>query len=151
MKVYNCLLVIVLIVILSTITGQAQTTIKFDHTNRGHREYRDVLVLQSKSAKVPQDTLDKQKEEIKPVEAMIGLHETKIYPNPTKGMLRIDLPRLNDLEALITVHDASGKLIIRKSSNGPGNSVDLSAYPNGFYIMKICIGQDKKEWKIIKE
>ena len=96
------------------------------------------------------DTLQAKKAE-KILEDQIGLQKTRIYPNPTKGMLRIDLPSLTDQEAILKVYDQSGRLIMNNPVVSSGNEVDLSSSPTGFYIMVIQIGQERKEWKIIKE
>lgn len=134
--------------IFSSVVCPAQTTYEFTYDASGNRLTRAVVLL--KSATIPGDTLQAQKAE-KILDDQIGLQKTRIYPNPTKGLLRIDFPSLSDQEAIIRVFDPSGKLIVQKSAISSGSEVDLSAHPPGFYIMVIHIGQEKKEWKIIKE
>ncbi len=109
---------------------------------------RAVILL--KSASIPGDSLQ-AKQDQKILEDQIGLQKTRIYPNPNKGLLKIDFPSLSRSEATISVYNSTGKLIVRKSASSFGNEVDLSSYPSGFYVMTILIGQEKKEWKIIKE
>lgn len=145
MKYYIISLLVALFVSLS---GHAQTTISFEYDDSGNRNLREVISL--KSASVPNSlTNGNQEEEI--LESLIGVQETRIYPNPTKGLLRIDFPALTGQKTAITVHDQSGKLVIQQSDSGRRATVDLSNYPSGFYIMRITIGQDQKEWKIIKD
>ena len=142
------LLACLLVAVLFSGTAHAQTNYGFTYDASGNRITRAVILL--KSAKIPSDTLvAKQTEKI--LEDQIGLQKTRIYPNPTKGLLQIDIPSLNDTESVIRVYDPSGRLIIQRTAIPKGNEVDLSTYPNGFYIMVIHIGQEKKEWKIIKE
>lgn len=129
-------------------TVHAQTNFGFTYDASGNRLTRAVILL--KSATIPGDSLQSKKAE-KPLDDLIGLQKTRIYPNPTKGMLRIDFPSLTEQEATIRVYDPNGRLIVQKSAVSSGNEVDLSAYPPGFYVMVIHIGQEKKEWKIIKE
>jgi YD repeat-containing protein len=137
--------------ILTSVVCPAQITYKFTYDDSGNRESRIVL----KSASVPVDTLQvdtlQAKQVEKPLDDLVGLQKTRIYPNPTKGLLRIDFPGLNNSESMIRVYDPNGRLIVQKSAISSGNEVDLSAHPSGFYIMVIQIGQEKKEWKIIKE
>jgi hypothetical protein len=142
------LLACLLVAVLFSGTAHAQTNYGFTYDASGNRITRAIILL--KSATIPVDSLQAKKaEEI--LEDQIGLQKTRIYPNPTKGMLRIDLPALSDQEAILRVYDQSGRLVIDKSAISNGNEVDLSASPSGFYIMVIHIGQEKKEWKIIKE
>jgi len=85
-----------------------------------------------------------------PLSREIGLQELWIYPNPTKGIVRIEFPML-DSEAFIRVYDANGKAIIQKAVKEPSSEINLSGEPSGIYILSIRIGSNKKEWKVIKE
>lgn len=143
--ILTCLLVAVLF---SGIT-HAQTNFGFTYDASGNRLTRAVILL--KSATIPSDSLQaKQAEKIS--EEQIGLQKTLIYPNPTKGLLRIDLPALTQQEAIISLYDSNGRLIIQQHAVELNNELNLYTYPSGIYIMSIQIGQnDRKEWKIIKE
>ncbi|MDO8929083.1 MAG: T9SS type A sorting domain-containing protein [Bacteroidota bacterium] len=122
---------------------------EFTYNARGHRVTRQFVI--PKSATIPTDSL-MAKELKKPFDDQIGLQKARIYPNPTKGLLRIDLPALTEQEATIRLHDSNGRLIIQQPAVEVNNELDLSAYPSGLYIMSIQIGpKDRKEWKIIKE
>ena len=142
------LMVCLLVAVLFSANTHAQTNYGFTYDASGNRLTRAVVLL--KSATIPGDTLQAQKAE-KILEDQIGLQKTRIYPNPTKGLLRVDFPELRDTESTISVYDPNGRLIIQKPAISSGSEVDLSAHPPGFYIMVIHIGQEKKEWKIIKE
>lgn len=142
------LLACLLLVFLFSVTAQAQITVNFTYDGNGNRLTRSVIIL--KSAILHPDSLE-AKQAVKPLDDQIGLQKTRIYPNPTKGLLRIDFPELSSTESMIRVYDPSGRLIVQKPAISSGNNVDLSAYPPGFYIMVIHIGHEKKEWKIIKE
>jgi len=138
--------VFIILLISSICSAQSYS---FHYNARGHRDLRNVISL--KSATIPTDSLS-AKELNKPLEDQIGLQKTLIYPNPTKGLLRIDLPVLTNQEAMIRVFDSGGKLVIQKTAVESNNEVNLSDYPSGFYIMTIQIGNNnRKEWKIIKE
>lgn len=137
-----------LFVVLASETTIAQTTFGLTYDSSGNRLTRAVILL--KSATVPGDSLQAKKAE-KTLDDQIGLQKTRIFPNPTKGLLQIDFPELGNAESMICVYDPNGRQIVKKSAVSTGNDVDLSSYPPGFYIMVIQIGQEKKEWKIIKE
>lgn len=142
------LLACLLVAVLFSGIAHAQTSFEFTYDASGNRLTRTVILL--KSATIPSDTLE-AKQAKKILDDQIGLQRTHIYPNPTKGILRIDFPTLSDQEAMIRVYDPNGRLIVQKAAISSGNEVNLSAYPPGFYILVIHIGQEKKEWKIIKE
>lgn len=144
-----CLLALLLLSVLFSATANAQLNYGFTYDSRGNRVTRALIVL--KSGAIPTDTLQAKKIE-KPLDDLVGLQKTRIYPNPTKGLLRIDMPALTEQEAIISLHDSNGRLIIQQPAVELNNELNLSTYPSGIYIMSIQIGRnDRKEWKIIKE
>lgn len=57
----------------------------------------------------------------------------KCFPNPTKGVFTIGIPDNNVVDS-VTVYDVTGNLVlIQKNSN----TINLSNYSNGSYLMKI--------------
>lgn len=138
---------VLLLVALFPLVTSAQTLFEFTYNESGHRELREVIQL--KSAVATQDTLISKQTKM-PLSREIGLQELWIYPNPTKGIVRIEFP-LVDSEAFIRVYDANGKAIIQKAVKEPSSEINLSGEPSGIYILSIRIGSDKKEWKVIKE
>ena len=147
MKQPVIILLTMLLSVFISVVCHAQTTVEFTYDNSGNRITRTVISL--KSAGIQPGSSDSDQED-ELLEDQIGLQATRIYPNPTKGLLRIDFPNLDNQEAAIRVFDSHGKLIVQQPAAG-STEVDLSIYPPGFYIMTIHVGQDRKEWKIIKE
>ena len=78
-------------------------------------------------------------------------HEIKIYPNPTKGILNIKITGLDKAKGFISIYNIVGKLIEKTELSGNNQIFDLSAQPNGIYIMQIRIEDKISSWKIIKE
>ncbi|WP_374446493.1 VWA domain-containing protein [Epilithonimonas sp.] len=73
---------------------------------------------------------------------------TKIFPNPTKGVFKIDTKR--DIEEFI-IYDYTGKILLRKSNLSKGsNSFDISAYPQSVYLVRLKYGTDSETFKLIK-
>lgn len=150
MKIIRLSIISIMLLFFGCLAGNAQTTYSFKYDDSGNRTDRTIIVI-PKSATIPKDSL-LAKELEKPLDDLIGLQKTRIYPNPTKGILRIDLPALAEQEAIIMLYDSNGKLIIRQAAIELNNELNLTAYPSGIYIMTIQIGKnDRKEWKIIKE
>ncbi len=79
----------------------------------------------------------------------------KIYPNPTKGNLQIDIIS-QDSKVFETpsngfvVFDANGKKLIESSTVEPKNFINLSTYPNGVYLISLTISNKTKTYKVIK-
>lgn len=73
---------------------------------------------------------------------------TKIYPNPTKGIFKIDTKR--DIEEF-TLYDYAGKILMKKNNLVKGsNSFDISAYPQSVYLVRLKYGTESETFKIIK-
>jgi hypothetical protein len=61
------------------------------------------------------------------------IHTMQVYPNPSSGKISVVVPT----QAKATLHDASGKIIAHISlSPGINESLDISAYSSGLYILK---------------
>jgi len=74
----------------------------------------------------------------------------KIFPNPTKGMLRISLSAPLKL-ANAEIYNNEGKLLIKKTFRStPDATINLTGYPKGIYIIKVITdGIDYKEKIVI--
>jgi len=67
-----------------------------------------------------------------------------LYPNPTTGIFNVKLTQsLNN--AIVTISDVSGRLVMRKKENGNILNYDLSGQASGEYIIAI-----KQDGKLIK-
>ena len=92
--------------------------------------------------------------------AVVGINEiptlldkVNIYPNPTRNLTNLDLTLIENLELEVSIFDISGKVVYQKDygrmTNGDHNlPIDVSALPNGFYIMKIQAGEQVLSKKI---
>lgn len=75
-----------------------------------------------------------------------------IYPNPTKGALRVDIDGLELLpHDRIEIFDSNGKLVYTNNNISSSNDLDLYHLQNGLYIMRITAGGKESIWKIVKE
>ncbi len=73
---------------------------------------------------------------------------TKVYPNPTKGIFKIDLKR--DAEEFI-LYDYTGKILIKKNNLVKGlHNFDITHYPQSVYLVKLKYGTESETFKIIK-
>ncbi len=72
-----------------------------------------------------------------------------IYPNPTNGVVSVTLPYA-DVAHEVALYDINGRMIDSKESNAQ-LQMDLSAYPNGVYFLKIKSGDKVITEKVVKQ
>ncbi len=58
-------------------------------------------------------------------------------PNPTSGLVSVEIPNWNDIQLNISVFDVLGKYILNKTINQPKTQLDLSRLSSGMYILTI--------------
>ena len=69
-----------------------------------------------------------------------------IYPNPTTGIINVNLGNLEDVS--IKMFDMSGKLIYSKQNvNSSIYQIEMNSTP-GVYILEVCTLNGKKEFKV---
>jgi Leucine-rich repeat (LRR) protein len=74
----------------------------------------------------------------------------KIYPNPTEGLLKIELEKDFHGGNSIEVYDFYGKRIIQKPLEDRFyHEIDLSRFPNGIYYLRIKNGKNSYSRKVI--
>jgi hypothetical protein len=84
-----------------------------------------------------------------------GIEENQIlaniYPNPTYGMVNIDLS-MNLSNANITLIDLQGKLLYSNNQfNGQNLTIDLNSYSNGMYLLQIEQKNQISQFKLVKK
>ena len=63
----------------------------------------------------------------------------KLYPNPTNGLITIELEGLQK----VMVYNALGQALISKEANGDALQLDLSGFENGLYWVKVMTQNGK--------
>ena len=120
--------------------------IKYTYDSAGNRLSRQKeIVVQTRGALSDEEEPSVYEEE---------LSETKvtIYPNPTKGVLIVDISGVEKFEnAQISLYDLTGKLLQQWVGISQSNEIDLSERTPGMYIMQIVYNGNASSWKIIKE
>jgi YD repeat-containing protein len=146
MKKLRSFIILTLLLLLGNLTGSAQATYSFTYDASGNRLSR---IIPLKSAHITyKDTLASQ---LKTFDDLIGKQLVKIYPNPTKGLLKVELPHLENQNATLQVYSAKGALIRNIVVTGTFTLIDLSSQGVGTYILRISIGELSADWKIIKD
>ena len=139
------LIFLLLVAISLTVSGQNMVSYAYD--NAGNRISRKIVLLTSNSAHAKKDTIAPS-----PVEEQMGGRKLTVYPNPTKGELKVDITGGNNKDEIqIQLFSAQGiQLQSRKATNGT-TPIDMTLYPPGWYILRVKAGEKVTEIKIIKQ
>jgi len=126
----------------------SQNKVSYGYDAAGNRTSRTIdMSTPLKSAPAPES-----QEEPTVYSEMLSDIELKIYPNPTDGLLKVEIHNLpEDQTANIWLYNLSGKLITSRKGVTDFVNVDISGQPPGIYLMKIVAGEYQTEWKIIKK
>ena len=123
------------------------TTFVFTYDASGNRTER--LIDLSKSARITASSSRANEEKL--FEAELANLAIRIYPNPTKGVLKVEIPGIGDTKPRLVVYNLQGKQLVHKTVSKQISTINLSGHPAGMYIMKIVNGQESLDWKIIKD
>ena len=144
------LLLAILAVTLTKLAAQSSVYgVAYEYDGAGNRIGRRMTTITLPSAKTAQlDSAD-----IKPLEEGLGDASVRIYPNPTKGMLRVEIAGgATDQLYTAQLYSQSGNLIESRQLIGNGHwPVDLTGQPSGYYVLVLQTGNHKKSYKIIKQ
>jgi hypothetical protein len=73
--------------------------------------------------------------------------KAKIYPNPTYGNLHLEL---SDYADELKVMDITGKIVLNRVNLDRNETVDLSGFNNGIYLIHLKSGDDVIFHKVVK-
>jgi YD repeat-containing protein len=135
---------------IASLNSQSQT-INYSYDAGGNRTSRTIVL--NRGSKGSGDVKEEKKVLEKVIKDETFLTGTvKIYPNPTHGLLEIEVPIIDeDFELQIIVTDINGRKILDKRNEPVKTVVDLSSQPNGIYILNLKQGDTYSKWKIIKK
>ena len=123
------------------------TPIQFNYDNAGNMVLREIILSSSgqKSGEIITEDSD-----IEEFTNQIGDKTINIYPNPTKGQLKVDIEN-TDVENNIKckVYSLSGNVVY--TGNYESNLINLEHHKKGIYFLEVTIDGQAKVWRIIKE
>jgi YD repeat-containing protein len=125
--------------------AQQQDKVTYLYDAAGNRISR-TIVLAPRSAPV----LTEEEQPVVYTETLADI-KVKIYPNPTDGLLTVEINNLPEGQtAQIWLYAMSGQLINSYKAVNNVERINISNQPAGVYIMQIVAGKYRTEWKIIK-
>lgn len=124
----------------------AQTPVRYKHDKAGNVVLRCKITVQNLQRSVRESNTEMLPE-------TIAGKTMKVYPNPTRGIVKIEfLGPGGAIDIRTQLFDSKGALLRSDTGNSSVPlSVDMTSYPRNWYILKIYAGEDVKEYKIIKE
>ncbi|MCU7614039.1 VWA domain-containing protein [Chryseobacterium sp. GMJ5] len=70
-----------------------------------------------------------------------------VFPNPTKGLINIKTIKMIDE---LFIYDLAGKIIMKKEKLTNQKIIDITAYPQSIYLLRIRCGDQWETFKVIK-
>ena len=129
----------------------AQNSVEFDYDPAGNRISR-TLIFDTGLRSDQGEEEEALAEDISGLTDIINECLIRIYPNPTEGLLRIDIESMPAKEtAQIMLYSLSGQLILAQRDITASAELNLGGQSRGVYLLHIWIGEEKREWKIIKK
>jgi len=80
-----------------------------------------------------------------------NIKKVNIYPNPTNGMINIDLSNNDLTNGSIAIINLLGEIIYYKKISTSKINVDIGNYPAGVYLVKFSNNSSNKVFKVIKK
>lgn len=170
----NYLKIIPAIFILLKTVNLSGQTVQFDYDSNGNRTSRSILIaeeVQSRSVSFPvnpeslspkfidnktkgannKDSENAKSTELEEIISEDSQIKTLIFPNPTKGLLKIEISNLpTDSKNEMRLYDMNGiELIVQKNLES-FSELDINHLKDGLYILRIRINSQLFDFKIIK-
>jgi hypothetical protein len=142
MKQHYLLFIFLLVLSLS---AMSQNMVSYAYDYAGNRISRKVVSLNSNPSHV-------KAAEPAPVVDELGERKITVYPNPTKGVLAVEITGGDDKDEIrLIVFSAQGVQLQNVKVGATTTPVNMSTYPGGWYILRVSAGSKVTEFKIIKQ
>lgn len=141
-------LLIITFFALFPLLSSAQCRIGYSYDAAGNRIKREIIMPATPKG-INKKTSDTQEQMFS---ESLNKHSVKIYPNPTKGLLKVSISGLKSTDKCsLGVFTMTGVKVMSCNTNTDNVDIDLSNRPVGVYLLKITINNNSTTWKIIKE
>lgn len=119
-------------------------SVKYSYDNAGNLIKREIVMKAKSSYKETSRT--------ECFSEMLSDKDIRIYPNPTKGRLKIEIAGYeNSDRCVLRIFNTSGQQILSTHASSPWTELDISSRANGIYILYISLNNKETTWKIIKK
>ena len=105
--------------------------------------HHDLMPMDADVVPVLTQASGLESSEIVRIEGAKDRADISIFPNPTDGMVFIDLAGVRSYELRTTVLNLLGEVVYEsETSSNPFHSINLSEQPAGQYFIKVKIGEE---------
>lgn len=148
----------VLLLVIPYSRSNAQSNFKFTYDDNGNQKERTLKVEQTSMVSFP--TSEKL---LKPLNNgsnnMMALEESsdaqkeiKIFPNPTRGLIRISLINYSDqLKGTCMIFGLNGHKLKDMRIDSQDSEIDIQDLPDGLYVLRLTINGLISDYKVIKK
>jgi hypothetical protein len=152
----NCKRILLgLLIIFQAISLFSQKDYDFTYDANGNRIKRELHVDKLKSATISFPVSDpsslKLADKLKTTETDNNAVKTFIYPNPNKGLLKINVSNMpSNSTTELRIYNLSGTELMVKRNFDSYSEIDINEYKDGVYILRIMINDKLFDWKVVK-
>ena len=134
-----------------TVNASAQHQVEYAYDAAGNRIGRVVTTLRL-AVTPPTRVSQQQVDTVPPSVVPAGELSVKIWPNPTKGIIRLQVSgRRDDSPFGLRLYSSSGILLKESEETADIIEIDLSGYSAATYLLRFSCQGETKVVKIIKE
>lgn len=129
--------------------GPTLPFIEYTYDQAGNITSREYIILSGRSksnqeARIENEILNNSLKD--------ELLNIKLYPNPTRDYIKIEIPEDNTSQnCRINIYNISGKNYFNGIKQGPVIDLDFSNYPAGTYVLQMIRNGKISTWKILKQ
>lgn len=136
--------IIVLILILFSALPITAQSFSYAYDVSGNRIHREMVELKSMTNYSDTST--------EAVVSKLEEMQISIFPNPTQGVLRIEITNLPEgSDGSLTIWNLGGQEVLHLFSISSSMLADMSGLPTGNYLMQLKVGTENKEWTVVKQ
>jgi hypothetical protein len=141
------LIVSVVLLLMAGVANIYGQNIAFEYDADGNLENRYVVPLPSLASK----NITEEETTTDIVEIKASEYKIKIYPNPTKGRLVIEITPLDaEVKNFLRLFSRNGSLIYTQDITTTRTELVIDGNA-GIYLLNIYLGEVVSKWKIIKQ
>ncbi len=139
--------ILTIITLLSIVICLSAQDIKylFTYDNAGNRLGASITLKSAKLSALDSTLNEEYNTQFKDL-------KIKLYPNPTKGLIQIEIPQYNsDMDIDVYLIDSSGKNLYFDKKISAQCQLNLSEFSAGIYFLKLVYKKESRVLKVIKQ
>ncbi len=133
-------------------TGLFAQDLVYTHDANGNRIVRETIFLKTANPANGNPATAQNQAQQEALETYLLGNPIVVYPNPTAGKIVLETTSAEALSgATILLFDANGRHLQQLIITTTQTDIDLTAYANGVYIVRLTYQGRTKEWRVVKQ